>query len=101
VVRPVVSGVDEWSRYGDAVFDRMNAGPFQITSHTEMKVAARLHAEFERLGEPQHATIVLNNVPCRRPAGCGRLLPVMLPDGCSLTVHAPGYRRRFTGGMML
>ncbi|HYS41548.1 MAG TPA: DddA-like double-stranded DNA deaminase toxin, partial [Pseudonocardiaceae bacterium] len=38
---------------------------------------------------------------CRRPAGCGRLLPVMLPDGCSLTVHAPGYRRRFTGGMTL
>jgi hypothetical protein len=101
VVQPIVSGVDDWSRYGDAVFERMDVGPYQITSHTEMKVAAKLRAEFERVGQPQHAAVVLNNVPCRRPAGCGNLLPVMLPDGCSLTVHAPDYRRRFTGGMAL
>nr|WP_245589831.1 DddA-like double-stranded DNA deaminase toxin [Amycolatopsis balhimycina] len=30
--------------------------------------------------------------------GCDTLLPVILPKGYSLTVHAPNYRKTFTGG---
>jgi hypothetical protein len=101
VVRPVVSGVDEWSRYVDTVFRRLGRRIFTIGPHAEMKVAARLRAEFERTGQPQHATIVLNNEPCALPKGCATLLPVMLPEGCALTVHAPNYRRTFTGGATL
>jgi hypothetical protein len=44
------------------------SGPFSVSSHAEMKVAARLRAEFERTGQPQHVTIVQNNEPCRRKA---------------------------------
>jgi len=101
VVRSVVSCIDEWSKYGDNVFDRMGIGRLWITRHAEMKVGAQLRAEFERTGQPQHATVVLNFEPCRERRGCARLLPVMLPEGCSLTVHAPNYRRTFTGGRKL
>jgi len=66
-----------------------------------MKVGARLRAEYERTGQPQHATIVQNYEPCKFWKGCAALLPVMLPQGCSLTVHAPNYRRTFTGGKTL
>jgi len=98
VVHSVVSGKDEWSKYGDDVFARIGEGLLWITRHAEMKVGAQLRAEYERTGQPQHATIVLNREPCGLEKGCAALLPVMLPEGCSLTVHAPNYRRRFTGG---
>jgi hypothetical protein len=101
VVRSVVSGQDEWSKYVDAVFDRMGEDRLMVAHHAEMKVAARLHDRFERTGQPQHATLVLNNEPCKSWKGCAALLPVLLPEGCSLTVHAPNYRRTFTGGMTL
>jgi hypothetical protein len=99
VTHTVVSGVDEWSHYADKVFKRTGPRKFFVARHAEMKLAARLRAEFERTGQPQHATVVLNFEPCKRLQGCAALLPVMLPEGCSLTVHAPNYRRTFTGGL--
>src|SRR5882757_3680669 len=101
VARCVVSGFDEWATHADRMFQRWAKVPFVVASHAEMKVAAQLRAEFERTGRPQHATVVLNSEPCPRKKGCAALLPVMLPEGCSLTVHAPNYRRRFTGGRKL
>jgi hypothetical protein len=101
VTRSVVSGRDEWSYYVDSVFRRWDDSFYTIAKHVEMKVAGRLRAEFERTGRPQHATIVQNQEPCRRDRGCAEMLPVMLPEGCSLTVHAPNYRRTFTGGKQL
>lgn len=101
VARPVVSGHDEWSSYADSVFKRWDRRMYSVVAHAEMKIAARLRAEFERTGQPRHAIVVLNQEPCPGMRGCARLLPVMLPDGCSLTVHAPNYRRTFTGGMKL
>lgn len=101
VARPVVSGHDEWSSYADSVFKRWDRRMYSVVTHAEMKIAARLRAEFERTGQQRHAIVVLNQEPCPGMRGCARLLPVMLPDGCSLTVHAPNYRRTFTGGMKL
>ncbi|MGQ0840643.1 DddA-like double-stranded DNA deaminase toxin [Actinokineospora sp.] len=46
----------------------------------------------------KHAEIAVNNVPCPGLLGCGKLLPVILPAGYSLTVHGPGYKKTFTGG---
>jgi SCP1.201-like deaminase len=99
VTRAVVSGADEWSEYADEVFGRMGYLKLSTTRHAEMKLAARMRAEFERTGQPQHASVVQIEEPCPRRWGCAMLLPVMLPEGCSLTVHAPNYRRTFTGGL--
>jgi hypothetical protein len=93
----VISGVDEWSQRADTFFAQWDMGPFVVASHAEMKVAARIRFEFARSGQARHVTVVLNNRPCKLRNGCERLLPVMLPDGCSLTVYAPDYRRTFTG----
>jgi hypothetical protein len=38
------------------------------------------------------------NDVCSGDLSCEDLLPVMLPAGCSLTVHAPNDRRTFIGG---
>jgi hypothetical protein len=46
----------------------------------------------------RHLTVVLNQRPCKGDYGCDELVPVVLPEGYSLTVHAPNYRKRFTGG---
>jgi hypothetical protein len=72
--------------------------PVPAAAHAEMKLAYHLRQMRERTGRPQHVTIVVNNAVCGGPNGWGTLLPVMLPTGCSMTVHAPNYRRTFTGG---
>ncbi|CRK60278.1 hypothetical protein [Alloactinosynnema sp. L-07] len=64
------------------------------TAHVEMKAAVRAR----KLGE-RHTEVVINNVPCRGIYGCDQLLPVLLPEGYSITVHGPNYRRTFTGGI--
>lgn len=46
----------------------------------------------------QHASVVINYVPCRLKWGCDNLLPVILPEGYTLTVYGPNYRKTFTGG---
>lgn len=98
-MRPIVSGHDDLAVATDAIFCSFGLPGLAVADHAEMKVAARLRMEHARTGVPQHATIVLHNIPCAGRRGCVRLLPVMLPEGCSLTVHAPNYRRTFTGGM--
>ncbi|MFC9688182.1 DddA-like double-stranded DNA deaminase toxin [Kribbella sp. NPDC056951] len=43
-------------------------------------------------------TIVINNVPCRRPWGCNILLPYLLPKGASLTVYdQDGFGKTYRG----
>ncbi|MGW6932880.1 DddA-like double-stranded DNA deaminase toxin [Lentzea sp. NPDC054927] len=46
----------------------------------------------------RHASVVINYVPCRMKWGCDNLLPVLLPEGFTLTVYGPNYRKTFTGG---
>jgi hypothetical protein len=98
-VRPIVSGHDELSRM---TIKRLRALGYRrrltVETHAEMKVAACMAQQYDTDHAPQRATLVLNQTPCPGEFGCAELLPVMLPDGCSLTVHAPNYRRTFSGG---
>ncbi|WP_436493495.1 DddA-like double-stranded DNA deaminase toxin [Actinokineospora sp. HUAS TT18] len=64
-----------------------------IVTHVEVKLAARMVREQRR-----HVEIVINNRPCPGRFGCDVLLPVILPEGYSMTIHGPGYRQTFTGG---
>jgi hypothetical protein len=68
-------------------------GDVTTTADVEQKLAARMVREGR-----QHMDVVLNNRPCRGVFGCDTLLPVILPEGYSLTVHAPNYKKTFSGG---
>jgi hypothetical protein len=73
--------------------DIPTAGPPTAVSDVEQKLAARMVQDGRR-----HADVVINNVPCVGRYGCDALVPVILPDGYSLTVHGPNYRKTYTGG---
>lgn len=96
--RAVASGIDAQSLVTRAHLRSLGYVKLAVEDHAEMKLAAYLRTMFEKTGQPQHATIVVNNQVCWGGPSCSELLPVMLPVGCSLTVHAPNYRRTFTGG---
>jgi hypothetical protein len=68
-------------------------GDVTTTADVEQKIAARMVREGRK-----HVDVVLNNRPCRGVYGCDALLPVILPPGYTLTVHAPNYQKTFTGG---
>ncbi|QUF01815.1 hypothetical protein KCV87_19945 [Actinosynnema pretiosum subsp. pretiosum] len=63
-----------------------------VVAHAEMKVAAAM-----RRLNVRHAVLVITNVPCDERWSCENLLPAVLPVGCSLSVHGPGYQRTFHG----
>jgi hypothetical protein len=94
----VVSGKDAEARVTGGLLKSLGFPRLAIADHVEMKVAGHLRQAWERTGKAQHATVVVNNRVCAGLMSCADLLPIMLPAGCSLTVHAPNYRRTFTGG---
>ncbi|MBB5958035.1 hypothetical protein FHS29_004643 [Saccharothrix tamanrassetensis] len=64
----------------------------------ELKVAADMVARGIR-----HAEVVINHVTCKGPDSCDTLVPVLLPEGSTLTVHGINQagtrtRVRYTGG---
>lgn len=92
----VVSGRDEdasevW-RLLRAAGMRSTTEPM-ISNHVEMKIVARM----VRTGM-RHTEVAINNLPCRGRFSCDTWLPAILPEGFSLTVHGPNYRKTFTGG---
>ncbi|ATE56364.1 DddA-like double-stranded DNA deaminase toxin [Actinosynnema pretiosum] len=99
-VRAIVSGRDE-----DAglVLSQLAAKgmPDEPTrnSDVEQKLAAHMVANGIR-----HATVVINHRPCRGfDDSCDTLVPIILPEGCTLTVHGQSdkgmrVRVRYTGG---
>ncbi|MEA5366446.1 DddA-like double-stranded DNA deaminase toxin [Amycolatopsis sp., V23-08] len=93
----IVSGNDANSAAAWTILQQqgipLKAAPVTV-SHVEQKLAAQMVDEGR-----QHVDVVLNNRPCRSTFGCDSLLPVMFPAGYSVTVHAPNYRKTFTGGM--
>lgn len=96
-VSEIVSGhepesTEAWTLLQDTDFPEPGA-PITVT-HVETKVAVRMRRENIR-----HATVVLNHRPCRDRYGCDTVVPVLLPEGSTLTVHAPNYRKTYTGGM--
>jgi hypothetical protein len=94
--RPIVSGRDADSAAAWELLKERGLSartePVAV-SHAEQKLAARMVRD-----KIAHATLVINNRPCRGPSSCDTLLPVMLPAGYSLTVHGPNYRKTFSGG---
>ena len=93
----VVSGRDERS---DAAWNILRQqgipAPGQTTTvaDVEQKLAAQMATEGRT-----HMEVVINNEPCKGPYGCDSLVPVILPEGSTLTVHGPaGYRKTYTGG---
>lgn len=94
--RSIVSGHDQDAAEAQQLLKDCGipvVAPVTATSHVEIKLAARMLRE-----RRQHADVVINNQPCRGRFGCDTLLPILLPDGYSLTVHGPGYTKTFTGG---
>jgi hypothetical protein len=99
ISRKIVSGQDAVSSLATDRLRRLGIRRTpSVATHAEMKLAAILARRHEATGRPQHASIVINHKPCFGELGCPTLLPWMLPEGCSLTVYAPHYRRTFTGG---
>jgi nucleic acid/nucleotide deaminase of polymorphic system toxin len=94
--RPVVSGEDEM--YAEAVkaFPALvlRRGLPRRASDVEMKLAA-----YMRNHGISSATVVINNTPCPGPYGCDELVPVLLPEGYTLTAHGPnGFVKTYRGG---
>jgi hypothetical protein len=97
--QPITSGVDDDSRAADEHLRQLGI-PVRPTkaSDVEMKVAARMVRDGIR-----HATVLINNTPCRGRLSCDTLVPIMLPDGATLTVHGVNedgtlFRKRYTEG---
>jgi SCP1.201-like deaminase len=66
-----------------------------IKSHVEAHAAAVM-----RLERIKDATLYINRIPCAdaRPPGCHLMLPRMLPEGATLTVHGPdGFKWVYRG----
>ncbi len=99
-VHAIVSGGDEWTpKVNDALAaEGCPKIPVRVAVDVELKPAAWMRAEGETNPAMRHVTVVINAKPCKGPFSCDRLLPVILPEGYSLTVYAPDYRKRFTGG---
>jgi len=98
--RPLISGRDELST---KVNDQLKAQgcprlPARAADDVELKLAALMREQGQTDPRMRHVTVVINNRPCKGDLSCDELVPVILPEGYSLTVHAPNYRKRFTGG---
>lgn len=94
-VHAEVSGRDEESAEAIRFFEQSGATriPSAVTD-VEIKLAAHM-----RHHGITSATLVLNNTPCRGPLGCDTLVPVILPEGSTLTVHGPdGFTTTYRGG---
>ncbi|KOV87626.1 hypothetical protein ADL03_06870 [Nocardia sp. NRRL S-836] len=82
-VRELTSGEDEWY---EAAKQHLKDMGLPGTPVTVVDVEVKLAVHMARNGI-QHATVTLNNTPCKGRFGCGALVPVVLPEGSTLTVH--------------
>jgi nucleic acid/nucleotide deaminase of polymorphic system toxin len=91
----LASGKDEAYENAIQVFKEMKSRHIpQRASDTEMKLAAHM-----RKNGIRSAVLVINHVPCAGPLGCDALIPVILPEGYTLTVYgANGFVREYQGG---
>ncbi|MBB5954736.1 hypothetical protein FHS29_001306 [Saccharothrix tamanrassetensis] len=98
-VEPIVSGRDADADSADERLEKLDMpGRAARAADVEMKLAARMVREGIR-----HATVVINYTPCRGRFGCDTLVPIVLPEGATLTVHGvtpegQPFRKRYTGG---
>ncbi|WP_424188301.1 DddA-like double-stranded DNA deaminase toxin [Actinokineospora sp. G85] len=95
-VRPIVSGQDEMYTEAVAAFPALGLrrGIPSRASDVEMKLAAHM-----RNHDIRTATVVINYLPCRGPFSCDELVPVLLPEGSTLTVYGTdGFVKTYKGG---
>jgi hypothetical protein len=98
--QPLTSGRDVLS---NKVNDELKAQgcprlPARAGDDVELKLAALMRERGKSDPAMRHVSVVINNRPGEGDLSCDELVPVILPEGYSLTVHAPNYRERFTGG---
>ncbi|GAA2696392.1 MULTISPECIES: DddA-like double-stranded DNA deaminase toxin [Actinosynnema] len=97
--RPIVSGRDDKSvLVNPQLVEKGIPDLVQRSSDVEMKLAAHMVAKGIR-----HATVVINHEPCKGKYNCDTLVPIILPEGSTLTVHGTNaggmrIRVRYTGG---
>ncbi|ATE53494.1 DddA-like double-stranded DNA deaminase toxin [Actinosynnema pretiosum] len=97
--RPIVSGHDSKSALvNPALREKGMPGFTRRHGDVEMKLAAHMAANGVR-----HATVIINHTPCRGLLRCDTLVPILLPEGSTLTVHGVNQkgiriRIRYTGG---
>lgn len=91
----IVSGEDEMYSESVTAFADLGLRRMPVrASDVEMKLAAYMRNHGIR-----SATLVINNTPCPGPFGCDALVPVLLPEGCTLTVHgANNFTKTYRGG---
>ncbi|SDM55626.1 SCP1.201-like deaminase [Lentzea albidocapillata subsp. violacea] len=97
--RELASGHDE---LGLAAKQHLRDMGMPGTPVTAVDVEIKIAVHMARNGI-RHATVVLNNTPCKGRFGCDTLVPAVLPEGSSLTVHGvtPDGRimqKTYTGG---
>jgi len=75
------------------------SGPFIRAAHIEIKISSRMYEAWQRTKQPQHETIVINNVPCAvRKFDCEFIIEHFLPPGSTLTVcGTDGFRKTYQG----
>ncbi|WP_436499617.1 DddA-like double-stranded DNA deaminase toxin [Actinokineospora sp. HUAS TT18] len=90
-----ISGMDEKHDAAVKYFESRPSArvPSRVTD-VEIKLAVHV-----RLNGIKHTTLVINHVPCPGRMGCDSLVPVILPEGYTLTVYgANGFYRVYHGG---
>ncbi|HEX5401850.1 MAG TPA: DddA-like double-stranded DNA deaminase toxin [Pseudonocardiaceae bacterium] len=90
----VVSGCDADQARVAAILAEMGMDrELTITADVEMKVAARMRERGVR-----RVTLVINHKVCEGRFGCDRFLPILLPEGCELTVYDVDGKKTYRGG---
>lgn len=98
-VGAIVSGEDGWADEAVAQLDRLGLRTVPVAAtDVETKLAAHMAKE-----GITSATVVINHRPCKGEYGCDSLVPILLPEGSSLTVHGITrqgtiMRTTYTGG---
>ncbi|SDC51224.1 DddA-like double-stranded DNA deaminase toxin [Actinokineospora iranica] len=90
-----VSGKDDKYQAVEDYFDEIKVSQRPMRSaDVEMKPAVHM-----RKNDIRSATLIINNRPCFGKFGCNALVPVLLPEGYTLTIYDPdGFQRTYHGG---
>ncbi|GLZ40870.1 DddA-like double-stranded DNA deaminase toxin [Actinokineospora sp. NBRC 105648] len=93
-VREEISGWDDKYRSAVEWFTDQPGGKVPWTaSDVEVKLAVHMRNTTTR-----QVTLAINNIPCKGRFGCDALVPQILPEGYTLTVHgAGGFHKVYRG----
>lgn len=94
-MQAIVSRQDEYQLAGLGIANGA------VAAHVETKIAAHMAAN-----SLTDVTLTINNVPCKGPWSCDKVIPALLPEESALTVYGEspaGTRiiKRYTGGATL